>query len=114
MEFAASAGGSAALDHVKSAEKPGVICTTAFAAHAATPLPELRRFAPETLAPTDTLPCETNLTGLGLAADGRLLCGSSKSIDAETVELTTAAFLRIKKLLPARALDFTEVTEDGV
>lgn len=27
---------------------------------------------------------------------------------------TTAAFSRIKKLLPARALDFTEVTEDGV
>ena len=34
---------------------------------------------------------------------------------AKTVGLsTTAAFSRIKKLLPARALDFTEVTEDGV
>ena len=33
--FAANAGASAAPNHVKSAEKQGVICTTAFAAHAA-------------------------------------------------------------------------------
>ena len=59
----------------------GTLCVLTRDRYGATPLPELRRFAPETLAPTDTLPCETNLTGLGLAADGRLLCGSSKSID---------------------------------
>ena len=71
----------------------GTLCVLTRDRYGATPLPELRRFAPETLAPTDTLPCETNLTGLGLAADGRLLCGSSKSIDAETVELTAAEVL---------------------
>ena len=71
----------------------GTLCVLTRDRYGATPLPELRRFAPETLAPTDTLPCETNLTGLGLAADGRLLCGSSKSIDAETAELTAAEVL---------------------
>ena len=35
VAFAASAGGSVVPNHVKSAEKQGVICTTAFAAHAA-------------------------------------------------------------------------------
>ena len=41
--------------------------------------------------------------------------GMSYRAAAKMVGLsTTAAFLRIKKLLPARALDFTEVTEDGV
>ena len=71
----------------------GTLCVLTRDRYGATPLPELRRFAPETLAPTDTMPCETNLTGLGLAADGRLLCGSSKSIDAETAELTAAEVL---------------------
>ena len=41
--------------------------------------------------------------------------GMSYRAAAKMVGLsTTAAFSRIKKLLPARALDFTEVTEDGV
>ena len=41
--------------------------------------------------------------------------GMSYRAAAKTVGLsTTAAFSRIKKLLPARALDFMEVTEDGV
>ena len=71
----------------------GTLCVLTYNAYGASPLPELRRFAPETLAPTDTLPCETNLTGLGLAADGRLLCGSSKTVSAETAELTAAEVL---------------------
>ena len=41
--------------------------------------------------------------------------GMSYRAAAKMVGLsTTAAFLRIKKLLPARALDFTEVSENGV
>lgn len=41
--------------------------------------------------------------------------GMSYRAAAKMVGLsTTAAFSRIKKLLPARVLDFTEVTEDGV
>ena len=71
----------------------GTLCVRTRDRYGATPLPELRRFAPETLAPTDMLPGAANLTGLGLAADGRLLCGSSKSIDAATAELTAAEVL---------------------
>ena len=71
----------------------GTLCVLTYNAYGASPLPELRRFSPDTLAPTDTISCETNLTGLGLAADGRLLCGSTERIDACTDDLSAAEVL---------------------
>ena len=107
MAFAANAGGSVVPSRVRFAVKLAAIYMTAFAAHVAAKQSrkETKHYLTEAIA-------DTQKTLLLLV---ELNNGMSYRAAAKMVGLsTTAAFSRIKKLLPARALDFTEVTEDGV
>ena len=45
-------------------------------------LPELRKFAPDTLSALEAETCTSKLTGFGLCADGRLLLGNSEEVFA--------------------------------
>ena len=45
-------------------------------------LPELRKFAPDTLSALEAENCTSKITGLGLRADGRLLLGNSEELFA--------------------------------
>ena len=48
-----------------------------------TELPELRKFAPDTLSALEADTCTSKVTGLGLCADGRLLLGNSEALFAQ-------------------------------
>ena len=48
-----------------------------------TELPELRKFAPDTLSALEAEACTSKVTGLGLCADGRLLLGNSEELFAQ-------------------------------
>ena len=47
-----------------------------------TELPELRKFAPDTLSALEAETCTSKITGFGLCADGRLLLGNSETLFA--------------------------------
>lgn len=84
----------------------GVLCVLTRDFYGASPLPELRRFEPDTLAALEPLACTADVTGLGTGTDGRLLLGSRETIDAGPADGTAA-----ETLLTWRELGVTNTAE---